>query len=151
MLYVSSRKDLHTVSLERFQYGGTNITGFRLVNLDNSSVSKTMEEWQRKLDSEGINSQLCPADVLLASAPPGSSKRPVGSVRIKTEAALMYDAVHVFANALSKLGSSHVISTKSINCEGDNFWEHGDSLINFMKLVRPTCKLNVVSVIDEIR
>ena len=117
------------MNLERFQYGGTNITGFRLVNLDNSSVSKTMEEWQRKLESDGVKPENCPVDL-----GPKRLERP-SPIRIKTEAALMYDAVQVFANALSKLGSSQVINTKSINCEGDNFWEHGYSLINFMKLV----------------
>ncbi|CAG0921786.1 unnamed protein product [Notodromas monacha] len=122
--YLTTTLDMHTVDLERFQYGGTNITGFRLVNLDNSTVLKVLEGWQRKLNSEGFGVNVCPKDV----------SDPRVLFDMKTEAALMYDAVQVFANALTKLGSSQVINTKSINCDGDNFWEHGHSLINYMKL-----------------
>ena len=53
-------QDLYSVDLERFQYGGTNITGFRLVNLDNSTVLRVMEEWQKRLDNDGLlNAQQC--------------------------------------------------------------------------------------------
>lgn len=37
--------DLHTVDLEEFKYGGTNITALRLVNPDNSVVQETIRNW----------------------------------------------------------------------------------------------------------
>lgn len=37
--------DLHTVDLEEFKYGGTNITALRLVNPDNSLVQDTIRNW----------------------------------------------------------------------------------------------------------
>lgn len=37
--------DLHTVDMEEFKYGGTNITALRLVNPDNSMVQDTIRNW----------------------------------------------------------------------------------------------------------
>ena len=48
----------------------------------------------------------------------------------------MYDAVHVFATALDQLDQSQVITTKPLSCSGGETWAHGNSLINYMKLVR---------------
>lgn len=39
--------------MEEFKYGGTNITAFRLVDPDNSLVSRTVSEWsQSELKSD---------------------------------------------------------------------------------------------------
>ena len=55
---------------------------------------------------------------------------------LQTATALMYDAVHVFATALDQLDQSQVITTKPLSCSGGETWAHGNSLINYMKLVR---------------
>ena len=55
---------------------------------------------------------------------------------LQTATALMYDAVHVFATALDQLDQSQVITTKPLSCSGEETWAHGNSLINYMKLVR---------------
>lgn len=52
---------------------------------------------------------------------------------ITTEAALMYDAVHLFAKALDDLDNSREVDIKKLYCEGDQTWQHGSSLINYMK------------------
>ena len=71
----------------------------------------------------------------------------------QTDTALLYDAVTLFATALADLDLSQVtcqmwaefsnihetIFTKVINmvplsCSSDNTWEHGNSLINYMKM-----------------
>lgn len=38
-------QDLHTVDLEEFKYGGTNITAFRLVDPERAEVQKVMRDW----------------------------------------------------------------------------------------------------------
>jgi len=44
-------QDLHTVDLEEFKYGGTNITAFRLVDPDRADVIKVMRDWAYGSDS----------------------------------------------------------------------------------------------------
>ncbi|KAF4528160.1 hypothetical protein B566_EDAN016924 [Ephemera danica] len=92
--YIITSLDMHTIDLEPYQYSGTNITGFRLVD---------------------------PSDP---------------DVRTAVDMALMYDAVLLFAKALRRYHQSHRITTRPLNCETEENWEHGFSLINFMK-VRP--------------
>lgn len=53
----------------------------------------------------------------------------------KADTALMYDAVHLFAKALHDLDSSQQIDIKSLSCDVVDFWPHGYSLINYMKVV----------------
>lgn len=36
---------MHTIDLEEFKYGGTNITAFRLVDPENPLVHRTVSEW----------------------------------------------------------------------------------------------------------
>lgn len=47
----------------------------------------------------------------------------------------MYDAVHLFAKALHDLDSSQQIDIKSLSCDVVDFWPHGYSLINYMRVV----------------
>ena len=53
----------------------------------------------------------------------------------QTEAALAYDAVHLFTRALHDLEVSRAVSIEPLFCEGDLTWSHGSSLINYMKWV----------------
>lgn len=41
-------QDLHTIDLDEFKYGGTNITGFRLVNPETPMVQKVLKQWVSK-------------------------------------------------------------------------------------------------------
>ena len=54
---------------------------------------------------------------------------------VQTETALVHDAVQVFAAALRSLDSSQEISLQPLSCSGENTWQHGNSLINYMKMV----------------
>jgi len=42
---ITNFQDLHTIDLDEFKYGGTNITGFRLVNPDTPVVQKVLKQW----------------------------------------------------------------------------------------------------------
>lgn len=54
---------------------------------------------------------------------------------LQTETALMYDAVHLFAEALHALDSSQRIDIKPLSCDNVDTWPHGYSLINYMRVV----------------
>ncbi|PNF30867.1 Glutamate receptor ionotropic, kainate 2 [Cryptotermes secundus] len=119
--YLITSLDLHSVDLEEFKYGGTNITALRLVDPEKPELQKVVRNWVygelrygRKLDLPP------PRDNLTF---------------IKTETALMYDAVHLFAKALHDLDSSQRIDIKPLSCDAVDTWPHGYSLINYMKIV----------------
>ncbi|TMW40667.1 hypothetical protein DOY81_014253, partial [Sarcophaga bullata] len=81
--YLITSLDLHTINLDEFRYGGTNITGFRLVN--EKIVNEVVRQWS--IEEKGVI-------------------RSANLSTIKTETALMYDAVHLFAKALHDLDTS---------------------------------------------
>lgn len=54
---------------------------------------------------------------------------------LQAETALMYDAVHLFAKALHDLDTSQQIDIQSLSCDSQETWQHGYSLINYMKIV----------------
>lgn len=41
----NSFQDLHTVDLEEFRHGGTNITAFRLVDPEKPEIQKVIQDW----------------------------------------------------------------------------------------------------------
>ncbi|GFT15015.1 glutamate receptor, ionotropic kainate 3 [Trichonephila clavipes] len=100
--------------MEDFKYGKTNITGFRLVDENNADLQGLVVElntkWSgaiRKLDF------------------------PIKTIR--TETALMYDAVQLFAKALQDLDGSKSIYFPNISCDSGLRGLDGSSIINFMK------------------
>ncbi|BFF90896.1 glutamate receptor ionotropic kainate 2 [Drosophila madeirensis] len=119
--YLVTSLDLHTVNLDEFRYGGTNITGFRLIN--DKIVSDVVRQWS--IDEKG----------LLRSA---------NLTTVRSETALMYDAVHLFAKALHDLDTSQQIDIHPISCDGQSTWQHGFSLINYMKIVEMKGLTNVI-------
>lgn len=82
---------------------------------------------------------------------------------LSTETALIYDGVHLFARALHQLDQSQVhavwsgavlsteqvINTRPLSCDGQDTWQHGNSLVNFMKLVSPGSLLHVDRLLTE--
>lgn len=47
----------------------------------------------------------------------------------------MYDAVKLFVLAMGALDNSTTVAMSKLRCEGEEAWVHGNSLINYMKLV----------------
>ncbi|XP_076391786.1 kainate-type ionotropic glutamate receptor subunit 1D isoform X3 [Megachile rotundata] len=124
--YLITSLDLHSVDLEEFKHGGTNITAFRLVDPEKPEIQKVVQDWiygekryNRELDM-------------------GQSSNKNNLTCIKTETSLMYDAVHLFAKALHDLDTSQQIDIKPLSCESTDTWPHGYSLINYMKIVEMT-------------
>ena len=49
----------------------------------------------------------------------------------------MYDAVQLFALGLKELAQAQDVVTEQLNCNKKQTWLYGNSLLNFMKSVRP--------------
>ncbi|XP_052755258.1 glutamate receptor ionotropic, kainate 2 isoform X1 [Galleria mellonella] len=121
--YLITSLDLHSVDLEEFKYGGTNITALRLLDPERSDVQKVIRDWVYDEARKGRKLQL------------GHTSAKENMTFIKTETALMYDAVHLFAKALHDLDTSQQIDVRPLSCEAEDTWPHGYSLINYMKIV----------------
>lgn len=60
---------------------------------------------------------------------------------VKTETALLYDSVQLFAKAVNLLDEPKKrITGSSLRCDGIETWSHGYSLVNYMRLVRIRCR-----------
>ncbi|EGK96607.1 AGAP000801-PB, partial [Anopheles gambiae str. PEST] len=113
--YLITSLDLHTINLDEFKYGGTNITAFRLVDPENPEVAQAIHNWT------------------IGEARLG--KKVDFKTAVSAETALMYDAVHLFAKALHDLDTSQQIDIHPLSCDTQDTWPHGYSLINYMKIV----------------
>ncbi|XP_035228268.1 glutamate receptor ionotropic, kainate 2-like, partial [Stegodyphus dumicola] len=112
-------KDVHTINLEDFQYIGTNITGFRIVDEDASGFQEIVQEWR-----SGPASRKMPDIDLVHYAK-----------NFTTEVALVYDAVWTFATALNTLDKSQRLQLKPISCDTEKPWSHGLALSSHMREV----------------
>nr|XP_032516826.1 glutamate receptor ionotropic, kainate 2 isoform X4 [Danaus plexippus plexippus] len=121
--YLITSLDLHSVDLEEFKYGGTNITALRLLDPERAEVQRVVRDWVYDEARKGRKLQL------------GHTSAKENMTFIKTETALIYDAVHLFAKALHDLDTSQQIDVRPLSCEAEDTWPHGYSLINYMKIV----------------
>lgn len=114
--YLITSLDLHTIDMEDFQYGKTNITGLRLVQEDTPEFQGLLQEVNNRLTRR-------------RDQPPLST--------LKTETALIYDSVKLLALGLEHMDSAkHVSVFPAISCNHMNKGVDGTSLINFMKNVK---------------
>ena len=111
--------DVHTVNLDDFKHGGTNFTAFRMVDIDKPEV-------QNVLYSIVHNA------VLESGGQPDLGQL---NGNLDTTTALIYDSVHAFALALHDLSSVQQVRQRPLDCSGRTSWPHGNSLINYMKMV----------------
>ncbi|KAI1298750.1 Glutamate receptor ionotropic, kainate 2 [Halotydeus destructor] len=114
--YLITSLDLHTVDLEDFKFGKTRISSYRLVDTASPELLSLMAEWSTLATRLGKRTSL--------TQPPE---------HIKTETALIYDAVKLLATALQDLDQSQSIDVTPISCENGTPWPHGSSLINYMR------------------
>ncbi|KAK8395880.1 hypothetical protein O3P69_005773 [Scylla paramamosain] len=114
--YFITSLDFNQVDLHEFRHGDTNITGIQLVDPNSKNVKDLVEKWKL---GERLRGRSLPQDN-----------------KITTGAALMFDAVILFASALTTMDKSGQVTIRELNCSGDRTWQHGNSLINYMKWVR---------------
>nr|XP_018900134.1 PREDICTED: glutamate receptor ionotropic, kainate 3-like [Bemisia tabaci] len=113
--FIVTSLNLHAMDLEPFQYSGTNITGMRLFDPDDPQVQNVVRYWIDSELSEGRILDMTP------------EKLPV-------EAALIHDAVLLFAKAFEHLNMSEELASAPLQCEEASSWDQGYSVINYMKV-----------------
>lgn len=111
--YIITSLDLHTIDLEPYQHGGTNITGLRMVDPNSTIVEMAVKRWADLELRKGKNLGISPQTLTVSMA-------------------LIHDAVQLFAHALRRL-DFRAVNMRPLDCESQDSWGHGASLINFMK------------------
>ncbi|XP_004394439.1 PREDICTED: glutamate receptor ionotropic, kainate 1 isoform X5 [Odobenus rosmarus divergens] len=114
--YFFTTLDLFALDLELYRYSGVNMTGFRLLNIDNPHVSSIIEKWSMER----------------LQAPP---RRETGLLdgMMTTEAALMYDAVYMVAIASHRASQ---LTVSSLQCHRHKPWRLGPRFMNLIKEAR---------------
>lgn len=136
--YLFTSLDLQTVDLEDFQYGGTNISAFSLIDNSSPEFNEVITDWtSAPMFGGGIQSQSASS---LSSGRSANLWKPDehasrSSQNFTTEVALMYDAVKLFATALSELDRSKPIQIERLSCENEQSWSYGWALTNYMKML----------------
>ncbi|XP_076307933.1 glutamate receptor ionotropic, kainate 2-like isoform X2 [Tachypleus tridentatus] len=111
------RHDLHTIDLEEFQYGGTNISGFRLVDDSAREFEDISQVWYSGALGFG-------------------HRKTKDKTHLKTEVALMYDAVKLFAAALHELDRrGQDVYFPAISCDTEQPWLQGNIIVNYMRMI----------------
>ncbi|XP_076374002.1 glutamate receptor ionotropic, kainate 1-like isoform X3 [Tachypleus tridentatus] len=111
--YLITSLDVHTVDLRDFQRGRTNITCFQLVSpVDNQE----RWEWVYK---DGRYKKVFRQETLL-----------------KTQAALVYDALKVFALSVHNISYYQTVRNQKIFCDEPQPWKQGSLLLSIMKKVK---------------
>ncbi|XP_068188830.1 glutamate receptor ionotropic, kainate 2 isoform X3 [Antennarius striatus] len=111
--YIFTTLDLFALDVEPYQYSGVNMTGFRILNTENGQVASIIEKWSMER----------------LQAPPKPDSGLLDGF-MTTDAALMYDAVHVVAVAVQQ---SQQITVSSLQCNRHKPWRFGN---RFMALIK---------------
>ena len=61
-------QDLHTIDLEPYQHGGTNITGLRMVDPQSMIVQMTVKRWADLELKKGRNLSISPDKITVSNA-----------------------------------------------------------------------------------
>uniref|UniRef100_A0AAQ5ZWF8 Glutamate receptor n=1 Tax=Amphiprion ocellaris TaxID=80972 RepID=A0AAQ5ZWF8_AMPOC len=105
--------DLFALDLEPYRYSGVNMTGFRLLNIDNPQVASVVERWaMERLQA------------------PAKAETGMMEGMMTTEAALMYDAVYMVAAASQRASQ---ITVSSLQCHRHKPWRFGSRFMNMLK------------------
>ncbi|KAM8900408.1 glutamate receptor ionotropic, kainate 1 isoform 2-T2 [Spinachia spinachia] len=104
--------DLFALDLEPFRYSGVNMTGFRLLNVDDPRVASTMDKWATER-MQGPKQESGLVDGIMT-----------------TDAALMYDAVFMVAVASQRATQ---MTVSSLQCHRHKPWRFGPRFMNLFK------------------
>ncbi|XP_073955278.1 glutamate receptor ionotropic, kainate 3-like [Choristoneura fumiferana] len=112
--YIFLSLDLFTMDLTPYRYGGVNMTGFRIVNIDEEQ--KLLQDFLHEMPRESNETEYYPQVM-------------------NTRIFLIHDAVYIFYQARSKIVNMEATAGQ-VNCEDYQSWEFGTSLLSFMKTTK---------------
>ncbi|KAL1131739.1 hypothetical protein AAG570_011352, partial [Ranatra chinensis] len=112
--YILTSLDAHTIDYGEFKYGRTNITALKLMDTQKHMVQAVVHDW---LFNEGQRGRVLD----------------VSPETVKTESALINDAVKFYARAMHNLNQE--ISVSSLRCNETRTWSPGLQLINYMNYI----------------
>ncbi|KAG9493299.1 hypothetical protein GDO78_001285 [Eleutherodactylus coqui] len=107
------KQDLFALDVEPYRYSGVNMTGFRILNIENSQVLSIIEKWSMER----------------LQAPPKPDSGLLDGF-MTTDAALMYDAVHVVSVAVQQFPQ---MTVSSLQCNRHKPWRFGSRFISLIK------------------
>ncbi|XP_015674818.1 glutamate receptor ionotropic, kainate 1 [Protobothrops mucrosquamatus] len=105
--------DLFALDLEPYRYSGVNMTGFRLLNIDNTQVASVVDKWSMER----------------LQAPPKPETGLLDGM-MTTESALMYDGVYMVAVASQR---AFQMTVSSLQCHRHKPWRFGTRFMNLIK------------------
>uniref|UniRef100_A0A8C1NQR9 Glutamate receptor n=1 Tax=Cyprinus carpio TaxID=7962 RepID=A0A8C1NQR9_CYPCA len=111
--YIFTTLDLFALDMEPYRFSGVNMTGFRILNTESPQVSSIIEKWSMER----------------LQAPPKPDSGLLDGF-MTTDAALMYDAVHVVAVSIQQ---SPQITVSSLQCNRHKPWRFGGRFISLIK------------------
>ncbi|XP_039224810.1 glutamate receptor ionotropic, kainate 1 isoform X3 [Crotalus tigris] len=111
--YFFTTLDLFALDLEPYRYSGVNMTGFRLLNIDNTQVASVVDKWSMER----------------LQAPPKPETGLLDGM-MTTESALMYDGVYMVAVASQR---AFQMTVSSLQCHRHKPWRFGTRFMNLIK------------------
>uniref|UniRef100_A0AAY4D6U7 Glutamate receptor n=1 Tax=Denticeps clupeoides TaxID=299321 RepID=A0AAY4D6U7_9TELE len=104
--------DLIAIDLEPYRFCGVNMTGFRILNVDNPQVASIVEKWS-----------------LERQIPPKPDSGLLEGI-MTTDAALTYDAVHIVSVSYQHAPQ---MTVNSLQCHRHKPWRFGGRFMSFIK------------------
>ncbi|NXN99051.1 GRIK3 protein, partial [Rhinopomastus cyanomelas] len=111
--FIFTTLDLYALDLEPYRYSGVNLTGFRILNVDNPHVASIIEKWSMERLQSAPKAELGLLDGVMM-----------------TDAALLYDAVHVVSVCYQRAPQ---MTVNSLQCHRHKAWRFGGRFMNFIK------------------
>uniref|UniRef100_A0A8C4WVB5 Glutamate receptor n=1 Tax=Eptatretus burgeri TaxID=7764 RepID=A0A8C4WVB5_EPTBU len=111
LFFYTIPQDLFALDIEQYRYSGVNMTGFRLMNMGNPHVATLMEHWSMEPLTQPRNDSGIIPNLMT------------------TDAALMYDAVHVVSIA----SHSTQMTVSSLQCHRHKPWRFGSRYMGLIK------------------
>uniref|UniRef100_A0A3B4WUY2 Glutamate receptor n=1 Tax=Seriola lalandi dorsalis TaxID=1841481 RepID=A0A3B4WUY2_SERLL len=106
------KQDLMAIDLEPYRFCGVNMTGFRILNVDNPQVATIVEKWSME-----------------RQIPPKPDSGLLEGI-MTTDAALTYDAVHIVSVSYQHAPQ---MTVNSLQCHRHKPWRFGGRFMSFIK------------------
>ncbi|XP_047013154.1 glutamate receptor ionotropic, kainate 3 [Ictalurus punctatus] len=110
--YIFTTLDLMAINLEPYRFCGVNMTGFRILNVDNPQVASIVEKWSTE-----------------KQIPPKPDSGLLEGI-MTTDAALTYDAVHIVSVSYQHAPQ---MTVNSLQCHRHKPWRFGGRFMSFIK------------------